>query len=272
MDSLHNDQDDVESVYSKVEFSKQLAQSSLISDQDIQRSASQFGNRPITLFDDEQEIHKYTPPSASNKHTDYWAQLVRHLQNENQQLLKALQRTHDSLVKCRQDRAVLEELVMNQKKKTLDQELLHNNNNGRRHHLHHRSNSQHISEPITDQLQDDNEEEEEIEEEQEEMGENEVEENEYWHSRPDMLALIEQVEKRQQRDSRHRDDLAFQKRYLLLANKALEECEKENLNVLERLGLTKAEPIPTPIFKLKACYWTIIAIHRFQLILSTNNK
>ncbi|CAO3633712.1 unnamed protein product [Cunninghamella echinulata] len=269
MDSLHNDQDDVESVYSKVEFSKQLAQSSLISDQDIQRSASQFGNGPITLFDNEQDIHKYTPPSADNKHTDYWAQLVRHLQNENQQLLKALQRTHDSLVKCRQDRSVLEELVMNQKKKTLDQELLHNNNNNNNRH-HHHPNSQHISESIIDQLQDDDD--KEVEEEQEEMGENEVEEDEYWNSRSDMLALIEQVEKRQQRDSRHRDDLAFQKRYLLLANKALEECEKENLDVLERLGLTKAEPIPTPTFKLKACYWAIIAIHRFQLTLSTNNK
>ncbi|CAO3648086.1 unnamed protein product [Cunninghamella blakesleeana] len=122
MTSLQNEQDDVESVYSKVEFNKQLAQSSLLSDQDIQQSASQF------------DVYKPThniPPitSSTEKSSNHWAQLVHHLQIENQHLLTALQRTHDSLVKCRQDKVLLEDLLLNQKKKTLDQELLYNHHN-----------------------------------------------------------------------------------------------------------------------------------------------
>lgn len=37
-----------------------------------------------------------------------------------------------------------------------------------------------------------------------------------------MLKLVEKVERQQKMDARHRDDLLFQKRYLLLANAALE--------------------------------------------------
>ncbi|KAI8329442.1 hypothetical protein BC941DRAFT_442796 [Chlamydoabsidia padenii] len=209
-----SDTEDEKSVYSPVIFNKELAQSSLLSDEFIQRSASQFGIRPITLFDSldiptkgilqsqhilpQQLTQRHfsrqncslprpklppnvqqKPDSDSEGEEDEYKFLVRHLQKENEQLLIALQRNHNTLLQCRQDKRLLEELIQDQRKLTLDKEL-------------------------------------------EDWMDGSIHTSSEKYSKTDMLALVEQVEQRQRRDARHRDDLLFQKRYLLLANAALE--------------------------------------------------
>ncbi|KAI8080060.1 uncharacterized protein BX664DRAFT_342217 [Halteromyces radiatus] len=261
---------DNDSIYSKVEFSKQLAQSSLLSDELIQRSASQFGIRPNTLLDQnimENEIYPLSqrrrpllpqqqqqqqqrqqrslrlPTTTTQEEEeeeqeeghDKWKPqdldeqselqfLVRHLQRENEQLLMALQRSHDGLIKCRQEKRLLEDMLQDQRKMTLDKEL-----------------EDCISGTPSNE----------------------------W-SKQELLALVEQVEQRQKRDIQHRNDLLFQKQYLMLANAALESCEQESLDVLQQLGVTKADPPLSPWSKCRACMWTIIAVKRFQAGVSSS--
>ncbi|SAL98881.1 hypothetical protein [Absidia glauca] len=245
------------SIYSQVVFHKELAQSSLISGETDRRSASQFYVRPKTLFDEcedrgngtlhseqlliqqrqqyQRRLHqpqralsrpkplmgpKQKQDIDSQDDEDEYKFLVRHLQKENEQLLSALQRTHDTLVQCRQEKRLMEELLQGQRKLTLDKEL-------------------------------------------EDWVQGSIHSPSENRSKPDMLKLVEKVERQQRIDARHRDDLLFQKRYLLLANAALESCEQESSAMLQHLGVTKIEPPSSLWFKCRACMWTIIAVRRF---------
>ncbi|ORX43567.1 hypothetical protein DM01DRAFT_1411573 [Hesseltinella vesiculosa] len=222
----HETASDKSSIYSRIQLHKHMAQSSMISeDPAIERSASQFAHRPTTLFDDE---YLQSLPLSKNKHHEDkaeqdpdWADMVRHLQQENQTLLNSLGKCHDSLLRCRKDKAVLEEMLENQKKLTLDQEL-----------------GEHLD----------------------------MQTETSWH-RSEIERFVEQVEHQQTLANRQRADLLFQKQYLLLANQALKASEQEAVTVLEELGVTKAKENLPAIRKWRACFWVLIAIQRFYLVL-----
>ncbi|KAI8064609.1 hypothetical protein BC940DRAFT_321017 [Gongronella butleri] len=185
----------------------------------VERSASQFGVRPHTLFDDEY-LNEDDPPADKEDEDPGWLDMVQQLQKENQTLLDSLRKCHDSLLQCRQDKAQLEEILQNQKKRTLDQEL--------EEHLD-RDNASDTS----------------------------------WR-RSDIEHLVDQVELQQNQANKLRADLLFQKRYLTLANRSLEASEQEALSMLSEMGVAKVPLTQTPVQKWRACFWAILAVHRFR--------
>ncbi|KAI8139050.1 hypothetical protein BJV82DRAFT_272812 [Fennellomyces sp. T-0311] len=278
--------------FSAVIFSKDLPQSSFVGESPKSLSAAKFTNAPRTLFDeigrdlneDRDAVSSYDRTQQYGVDSEFsWKSLVRRLREENASLLSTIKSTRTELSEALHDKERLENIVDRQETmiQTLQDEL------DRCRPIINEDENEHgaiqTKEPDA-RLENLMERKARLIEQRNMDGDHsknlspsplspfpthhpsQSAPSENGTSTDRLVVALQDAQEGYAIERRRRAELAFQKRYLLLVNKALESRESQTLEFLEDLGIAHHvhKQTLTPAAKWRACVSAVIAAHRFR--------